>query len=87
MALLKSGDHFDLLFTDIGLPDGISGHELAKLAKQQRPQLKVLFTTGYAKVHANNGADPPESKQPTLRKPYRSEELAVTVRALLDSGA
>jgi len=87
LALLETGQHFDLLFTDIGLPNGISGHELAKLAKQQRPQLKVLFTTGYAKVLARNGAEDQESAQPTLRKPYRSEELAESVRAVLDAGA
>jgi hypothetical protein len=42
LELLASGEHFDLLFTDIGLPEGILGHELAKLAMQHQPWLKIL---------------------------------------------
>jgi PAS domain S-box-containing protein len=84
LALLEAGERFDLLFTDIGLPDGISGYELAKLAGQRQPRLKVLFTTGYAKVHSRDGEEPPESDD-MLRKPYRSEELAGKVRAILDA--
>ena len=84
LALFESGERFDLLFTDIGLPDGISGFELAKLAEQRQPRLKVLFTTGYAKVQKRDGDDLHESV-PMLRKPYRSAELAEKIRAILDS--
>jgi CheY-like chemotaxis protein len=87
LALLDSGERFDLLFTDIGLPDGISGYELAKLARQRQASLKVLFTTGYARVLHRNGGDDPDGSMHMLRKPYRSEELAEKVRAALDSTA
>jgi signal transduction histidine kinase len=84
LAILESGERFDLLFTDIGLPDGILGNELAKLAEARQPGLKILFTTGYAKMQrgrANDGNEPAHM----LRKPYRAEELAEKVRAVLDS--
>jgi CheY-like chemotaxis protein len=86
LAILDSGERFDLLFTDIGLPDGISGYALAKLAEQRQPSLKVPFTTGYAKVQNRDGDDHHRSTH-MLRKPYRSDELAEKVRAILDSTA
>ena len=86
LAILDSGERFDLLFTDIGLPDGISGYALAKLAEQRQPSLKVLFTTGYAKVQNRDGDDQHRSTH-MLCKPYRSDELAEKVRAILDSTA
>jgi signal transduction histidine kinase len=83
LMLFESGERFDLLFTDIGLPDGISGYELAKLAQQRQPWLKVLFTTGYAKVQKRKG-DEAQEAVPMLRKPYRGKELAEKVRTVLD---
>jgi signal transduction histidine kinase len=85
LAILKSGERFDLLFTDIGLPNGISGTELADLAQQIQPPLKVLFTTGYAKVQTWNG-DPSYETKHLLRKPYRGAELASRIREALDDG-
>jgi CheY-like chemotaxis protein len=46
LAILQSGESVDLLFTDIGLPGGMDGRQLAVAARQQRPGLKVLFTSG-----------------------------------------
>jgi signal transduction histidine kinase len=82
LTLLESGERFDLLFTDLGLPDGILGDELARLATQIQPWLKVLYTTGYAKVQNGRGVDQDELT-PMLRKPYRSKDLAEAVRAIL----
>ena len=84
LAILDSGVRFDLLFTDVGLPEGMLGHELAKLAEQRQPWLKVLFTTGYAKVQKGENDNQPDLN-PMLRKPYRGQELAETVRAILSS--
>jgi CheY-like chemotaxis protein len=84
LAIIDSGERFDLLFTDVGLPEGILGNELAKLAEQRQPWLKVLFTTGYAKVQKGGDDNQPDLK-PMLRKPYRGQELAETVRAILGS--
>jgi nitrogen-specific signal transduction histidine kinase/CheY-like chemotaxis protein len=84
LKILNFGERFDLLFTDIGLPEGMTGHELAKAAREQKPLLKILFTTGYADMqngHGNGQDDPVHM----LRKPYRRQELAEKVRETLDS--
>ena len=80
LALFRVGERFDLLFTDIVMPHGITGYELATAARALQPGLTVLFTTGYAGFAAG-GRDP---AQPTLLKPYRKEDLATKVRAVLD---
>jgi signal transduction histidine kinase len=48
LHVLESGTHVDLLLTDVGLPGGMNGRQLADAARRQRPDLKVLFMTGYA---------------------------------------
>ena len=80
MALLRSGARFDLLFTDVVMPEGMSGYALAEAARLMQPDLRVLFTTGYAGEMAN--AD--HRARNVLRKPYRRQELAEFVRAALD---
>jgi signal transduction histidine kinase len=84
LAILDAGERFDLLFTDVGLPDGVSGYDLARLAEQRQPGLKVLFTTGYAHAHREDDRHEPVH---VLRKPYRSHELAQTVRDILGPSA
>jgi signal transduction histidine kinase len=81
LALLASGTRFDLLFTDVVMPDGMSGYALAEAAQRLQPHLRLLFTSGYAGEagYADHGA------RPTLHKPYRRQELAETVRAVLDA--
>ena len=75
-----------LLFTDIGLPGGVNGRQLADEARRRRPDLKVLFTTGYARnaiVH-HGRLDPGVE---LIGKPFTYAELAVKVRQVLDKGA
>jgi PAS domain S-box-containing protein len=84
LAILEGeGDRFDLLFTDIVMPDGMSGYQLAKAAQDLHPTLKVLFTTGYVLSMAG---DEPTELHPgaMIRKPYRKQDLATTVRAALE---
>jgi len=84
LAILDNDSSFDLLFTDIVMPDGMTGHQLAAIAQQRRPGLKVLFTTGYARASA--GSEPFELPvNATIRKPYRKHELAARVRATLEA--
>jgi signal transduction histidine kinase len=73
-----------LLFTDVGLPGGMTGRQLADQARQQRPDLLVLFTTGYARNAIVHGGilDPGTHLLP---KPFTFAALANKVRALLDS--
>ena len=48
LKILEAGTLVDLLITDVGLPGGMNGRQLADAARQRRPDLKVLFITGYA---------------------------------------
>jgi CheY-like chemotaxis protein len=73
----------DLLFTDVGLPDGVNGRQLADEAVRMRPEIRVLYTTGYARnaiVH-HGRLDPGVELLP---KPYTQPDLARRVREMLD---
>ena len=76
--MLESGETFDLLFTDVLMPDGMSGYDLAAAAKLRQPSLKVLFTTGHT------GELSPDDEQPILSKPYQKRDLADAIRTTLD---
>jgi PAS domain S-box-containing protein len=83
LEVLERGREIHLLFTDVVLPDGMSGRQLADAALRRRPDLKVLFTTGYTRnaiVH-NGTLDPGVN---LISKPFTYEQLAAKVRALLD---
>ena len=83
MALLRGEDHYDLLFTDIAMPHGMTGYQLAASAQQLLPGLKVLFTTGY--TGARTRTEPAQSPAGAMiAKPYLRQELAITIRAALD---
>ncbi len=76
---------FDLLFTDVVLPGGTNGAQLAKQARNIHPRLKVLFTTGYSEnavVHDGRV----DKGVVLISKPYRREELLRAVRAVFDDG-
>ena len=83
MGLLEKGECFDLLFSDVVLPQGMSGVELSRLAATRCPGLKVLLTSGYPEdVFEQHGR--PEEGTLLLRKPYRGKELAETLRKVLE---
>jgi CheY-like chemotaxis protein len=82
LEVLDAGADVALLFTDVVLPGGMNGRDLADKAVKRRPDLQVLFTTGYTRnaiVH-NGTLDPGVN---LLGKPFTYEELAAKVRALL----
>lgn len=80
---LKSNRFFDLLFTDMMLPGGMNGVEIAEQAKELQPNIKVLYTTGYAENSViNNGMLDPAVA--LVNKPYRRTELLEKIRATLD---
>jgi PAS domain S-box-containing protein len=82
MALLQQGEMFDLLFTDIVMPGGMNGLQLAKAAQALRPGLRVLFSSGYAE----NALTHQERLEPgihILAKPYRRQDLAKHIRIAL----
>jgi len=84
LRLLDGGaSRVDLLFTDVVLPGGMSGPELAAASSVRRPELPVLFTSGYTgKAGAKD--DPLRSDVPMLRKPYALETLASAIRRAID---
>ncbi len=84
LQLLQSHPQIQLLFTDVGLPGGMNGRQLAEEARRQHTDLRVLMTTGYARnaiVH-DGRLDP--SVQ-LITKPFTYAALAAKVRSILDA--
>ena len=78
LEIIDREPNIDLLFTDIVMPGGINGFELGRRAKERRPQMPVLYATGYAASFSasEQGAD-------VLAKPYRESDLLIKLRHLL----
>lgn len=86
LTVLKAGAHVDLLFTDVVMPGQIPTRELARRAKDSRPGLRVLFTSGYTQnAIVHNGKL--DDDVFLLSKPYRKDDLARKLRSLLDMPA
>ncbi|MDA9434817.1 ATP-binding protein [Bradyrhizobium sp. CCBAU 51627] len=82
LALVDQGASFDLLFTDIIMPGGMNGRELAEAVRLRRPGVRVLYTSGYTDntlVHEGH-LDPGVA---LLRKPYRKADLSQKIREML----
>ncbi|MGH7023491.1 MAG: ATP-binding protein [Caulobacteraceae bacterium] len=83
LKVLESDVRIDLLITDIGLPGGMTGQQMADAARRARPDLKVLFITGYAENAAiANGRLEPGTH--LLSKPFAVEKLASRIRSIID---
>jgi PAS domain S-box-containing protein len=82
---LESEARIDLVVSDVGLP-GLSGRELAELARRSRPGLPILFVTGYAQgaEHRDGYLD---TGMHMLAKPFRSDELAGHIHTMLHADA
>jgi PAS domain S-box-containing protein len=85
LKILDGTTHVDLLITDVGLPGGLNGRQVADAARATRPALKVLFTTGYAD-NAAVGNGLLEPGMAVLTKPFEISALCGRVRALLLPG-
>jgi len=82
LNVLRSSEPIDLLFTDIIMPGSINGRELSIEALKLRPDLKVLFTSGYTENAIDHDGRLDQGVQ-LLRKPYRRADLANMIRAAL----
>jgi CheY-like chemotaxis protein len=82
LKILRSAARIDLLITDIGLPGGMDGGQVAEEARKLRPAVKVLFITGFAeKAVLSHGHI--EAGMSVLTKPFAMEALASRVKGLL----
>ncbi len=83
IEVLTAGAAVDLIFSDVVMPGGMSGFDLALWARQNMPSARVLLTSGFAEDVARAGeAAAPDLE--ILRKPYTGDELARALRAALD---
>ena len=81
IEILETEPDLDLVFSDIVMPGGKSGYDLANWLAAHRPSVKCLLTTGYSENASGlSGVDLP----PVLAKPYSKEQLAQRIRQLLD---
>ena len=82
LQVLQSDVRIDLLITDIGLPGGLNGRQMAEAARERRPGLKVLFITGYAETSVlGNGRLAPGMA--VLTKPFVIETLGARIREII----
>jgi PAS domain S-box-containing protein len=83
LAIVQAGNRFDLLFTDVIMPGAMNGRQLATEIKKGRPDLKVLFTSGYTEnaiIHHGRL----DSGVLLLAKPYRKSDMARMIRRALE---
>lgn len=84
LKILQTDARIDLLITDVGLPGGLNGRQVADLARSARPELKVLFVTGYAE-NAVIGNGHLEPGMQVITKPFAMTALAARVRDIIDA--
>jgi PAS domain S-box-containing protein len=85
IKVLQSGAKIDLLITDVGLPNGMNGRQVADAARSLRPDLKVLFITGYAE-NAAVGNGHLEPGMELLTKPFTMQGLSAKVAEMMKGG-
>ena len=85
IPILQSGKRIDLLVSDVGLP-GMNGRQLAEVARETRPELRVLFITGYAQNAAVRGGFLDHGMD-MMTKPFAIDALATKIRQMLRIGA
>ncbi len=85
VELLQETDKIDLVLSDVVMPGGMSGFDVVRWVSENRPEIKILLTSGFApdlaREHGGDGVT-----APLLRKPYTQQELAGAVRTALSSG-
>jgi PAS domain S-box-containing protein len=83
IALVEDGCNPDLLFTDVVMPGGMNGRQLALKLRERYPNLRVLYTSGYAHGRLTIDGESVPTKY-VLGKPYRRADLAAKLREVLD---
>jgi CheY-like chemotaxis protein len=85
LEILKRGEPVDLVFTDLIMPGGLSGRDVAIQAREIKPGIKVLLTSGYAEDLVR-GDDLQRENLKVLRKPYQQADLVMALREVLGNG-
>jgi PAS domain S-box-containing protein len=83
LTYLRNGGQADLLFSDVVMPGGMTGVELAEIARRTWPELKILLTSGYSEVLVRESSNRLDGIH-LIGKPYRKRELAEKIRELLE---
>ena len=84
LKVLQSDVRIDLLVTDVGLPGGMNGRQMADAGRKRAPDLKVLFITGYAEnAVLGNGQLAPGMA--VLTKPFAIEKMAARIRSMIEA--
>ncbi len=79
LALIEAGHSFDLVFTDVIMPNGMNGKELADAIKQHAPEARFLFTSGYPSTAFDQLGIEEMRETFLLRKPYQIPELEIAI--------
>ena len=82
---LRGVERIDILFSDVVMPGGMNGSQLAAEAERVRPGIKILLTSGYV-ANLDEGQVIGRGELPVLNKPYRRDELARSLRLVLGGG-
>ncbi len=82
LHVLRSDARLDLLVTDVGLPGGLNGRQVADAARECRPALPVLFITGYAGSTLETQLAP---RMGVMGKPFTLDALAEQIRTMLET--
>jgi CheY-like chemotaxis protein len=82
VPILESTQRIDLMISDVGLP-GMNGRQLADIGRQMRPDLKVLFITGYAE-NASVRAGFLDTGMQMITKPFAFDQLTAKVREMIE---
>jgi len=83
LKILESDGRIDLLVTDVGLPGGLNGRQIADAGRRTRPELKVLFITGYAE-NAVVGNGHLEAGMEVITKPFVMTALGAKIRDMIE---
>lgn len=86
LAVLRDSPAIDLLFTDVVMPGDLTGLELGSRARELRPGLAVLYTSGFTEASLQDKAHVAAIRDNLISKPYRLRDLATKVSAVLAAG-
>ena len=81
--IIAAADRIDLLCTDIMMPGSMNGFDLARRARERRPNLRLVYMSGYPDK-ALESAKPANGNVPYLAKPFRANDLAAGIKRAME---